>query len=177
MRSDLEFLLVCEATADPSTGGGLWRFAIEHLDGRPYLEAEDFEQGDSNRLTLWAVVRGLESLPGPSLVTMLTGSRYVIRSVSECLPRWKAANFSWEHFGTRLPVTNDDLWRRVDRALDIHQVSACCVAAAPRLGGQRSQRQPQATTTANVTDGLRQWLLGQCGLVGKTQRHSPLAVA
>lgn len=169
-----EFLLVCEANADPTNSHGTWRFVIEHLDGQPFLDASDVEEGDGNRLALWAIVRGLEALPGPASVTMLTSSRYVIRSMSECLPRWRAANFEWEYFGTRLPVSNADLWRRVDRAFGIHQVSACCVAAAPHLGRNRRTNPVPQRRAVSVTDGLRSWLLAQCG-VGGTPTAGSLA--
>lgn len=169
-----EFLLVCEAKVDPTSSYGTWRFVIEHLDGKPFLDASDVEAGDGNRLALWAIVRGLEALPGPAAVTMLTGSRYVIRSMSDCLPRWRAANFEWEYFGTRLPVSNADLWRRVNRAIEIHQVSACCVAAAPYVGRTRGRVPNPQQPTASVTDGLRRWLLAQCG-VGASPGAGPVS--
>lgn len=173
-----EFLLVCEARCGGTDESGSWRFVLEHLDGRPYLEASDTEMGDANRLALLAVVRGLEALPGPSAVTMLSSSRYVIRSLSESLPRWRDAGFVWEHFGQRLEVTYADLWRRVDRALDIHAVSACCVAPAPnvrrRLSPQAAAPRAEMASVAGpqrgerwsgMTDGLRRWLVGQCSAV------------
>lgn len=173
-----ELLLVCESRCGTDQESGSWRFALEQLDGSPYLDASDTEPGDANRLALLSVVRGLEALPGPSSVTMLSSSRYVIRSLSESLPRWRDAGFMWEHFGQRMEVTHADLWRRIDRALDIHAVSACCVAPAPNvrrhLGPQplapRSVASPQATSPrgerwSGVTDGLRRWLIGQCSAV------------
>lgn len=172
-----EFLLVCEAKVDLSGSKGMWSFALEHLDGTPFFEATDEDEGDTNRLALWAVVRGLEALPGPSAVTMLTGSRYIIRSISDCLPRWRSANFQWEHFGTRLPVSNADLWLRVDRALSIHQVSACCVASASRFGQPRVAENNVNRSTVSVTDGLRRWLLAQCGVVGAAPSSGTLAIA
>lgn len=173
-----EFLLVCEARCGGTDESGSWRFVLEHLDGRPYLDASDTEPGDANRLSLLSVVRGLEALPGPSSVTMLSSSRYVIRSLSEALPRWRDTGFMWEHFGQRLEVTYADLWRRVDRALDIHAVSACCVAPAPNV--RRRVAPPAAIPRAGlapvvapqrgerwsgVSDGLRRWLIGQCSAV------------
>lgn len=137
-----QYLLVCEARCGGPDQSGSWRFVLEQLDGQPYLEAFDSEPGDANRLALLAVVRGLEALPGPASVTMLSSSRYVIRSLSDSLPRWRDAGFMWEHFGQRLEVTNADLWRRVDRALDIHAVSACCVAAAPVAGRRIPRHMP-----------------------------------
>ncbi|WP_164103265.1 RNase H family protein [Candidatus Laterigemmans baculatus] len=179
-----QYLLVCEARLGDSDQLGSWRFVLERLDGQPFLEATDCELGDANRLALLAVVRGLEALPGPAAVTMLSSSRYVIRSLSDSLPRWREAGFMWEHFGQRMEVTNADLWRRVDRALDIHAVSACCVAAAPVVGrrvprlaaaaaaplrpqgpvvaGGTRGADPRHERKGGVTDGLRRWLIGQC---------------
>ncbi len=123
-----EFLLVCEARSTTLTDGH-WRFGLEDSFGETVLEAEDSDLGDLNRLTLLAAVRGLEAIDGPSSVTLLSTNRYLIRSLSNSLPRWRQNNFVWEHFGRRVAVQHADLWRRVDRALDIHTVQACLVSS------------------------------------------------
>nr|WP_286177908.1 ribonuclease HI [Rhodopirellula sp. JC639] len=121
-------MLVCEAYSRSLTDGR-WRFTLEAADGELILDAEDHELGDLNRLTLLAAVRGLESLEGPSAVTLLSNNRYLIRSLSNSLPRWRQNNFRWEHFGRRIEVQHADLWRRVDHALAIHRVQACLVSS------------------------------------------------
>lgn len=123
-----DFLLVCEAHSRTLTDGR-WRFTLEAADGETLLEADDVEFGDLNRLTLLAAVRGLESLDGPSTVTLLSNNRYLIRSLSNALPRWRQNDFVWEHFGRRIDVQHADLWRRIDRTLHIHTVQACLVSA------------------------------------------------
>ncbi len=123
-----DYLIVCEAYSRSLTDGR-WRFTIEAADGEVVLDAEDREQGDLNRLTLLAAVRGLESLDGPSCVTLLSNNRYLIRSLSKSLPRWRQNDFVWEHFGRRIDVQHADLWRRVDHALSIHRVQACLVSS------------------------------------------------
>jgi ribonuclease HI len=130
-----ELLLVCEARSTTLTDG-YWRFALETADGVPVLDAEDIESGDLNRLTLLAAVRGLESIEGPSCVTLLSNNRYLIRSLSDSLPRWRQNDFVWEHFGRRIDVQHADLWRRVDRALQIHRVEACLVSSRLVSNGQ-----------------------------------------
>jgi hypothetical protein len=77
-----DYLLVCEARS-VSLDQGSWRFTLEQADGTPVLDAADDDMGDLNRLTLLAAVRGLESIDGPSAVTLLSNSRYLIRSLSE----------------------------------------------------------------------------------------------
>jgi ribonuclease HI len=123
-----DYLLVCEAKAS-SLSKGTWHFSLESSDGQPVFDAGDVDLGDLNRLTLLAAVRGLESIDGPSSVTLLSHNRYLVRSLSDSLPRWRENNFVWEHFGRRIDVQHADLWRRVDRALSIHRVEACLVSS------------------------------------------------
>lgn len=123
-----DFLLVCEAHSTSLTDGR-WNFSIEAADGTPVLEAGDEEFGDLNRLTLLAAVRGLESIDGPASVKLLSNNRYLIRSLSDSLPRWRRSGFVWEHFGRRIDIQHADLWRRIDHALAIHRVEACLVSS------------------------------------------------
>jgi ribonuclease HI len=188
-NSEQEFLLVCEAiVASPEQIGG-WRFVLESIDGQPILEASDQELGDNNRLALWSVVRGLEAIPEPAAVTMLTTSRYITRSMVESLPRWRERDYHWDHYGQRLPVTNADLWRRVDRLLAIHAVSACCVAPAQQVSrrltfGPTERKGPNDARASlhgpcqRITDGLRRWLVSQCRTVtGDFSAADPASLA
>lgn len=74
------------------------------------------------RLELLAVVRGLEALAEPAQVTLVTPSRYVTNGLTYGLDEWRTNGWTWEAFGRMVPVKNDDLWRRLDRALEVHQV-------------------------------------------------------
>jgi ribonuclease HI len=104
------------------TNPGNWRFSLENANGKE-LEVSDFEplmQGQ--RLELLAVVRGLEALEQPSRVTLLTSSSYVKRGIVYGLEDWRAGAWCWESHGKMVPVENGDLWRRLDRAMQLHQV-------------------------------------------------------
>ncbi|HEV7282204.1 MAG TPA: RNase H family protein [Pirellulaceae bacterium] len=119
------YLLFAEANVEENVrhGAGRWRFALESLDGASRIEADDVDDDARlDRLNLLAVVRGLEALEGPSRVTLLTMSWYVRRGFSEGLELWRQNNWRWETFGQMTSVTNEDLWRRVDRALQFHIV-------------------------------------------------------
>lgn len=106
------------------------------------MEAGDREPGDLNRLALLAAVRGLEAIDGPASVTLMSKNRYLIRSLVDSLPRWRANGFAWEYFGRRLEVQNADLWRRLDRATEIHRVEALLVSSRPVGGGGPSRAKP-----------------------------------
>ncbi len=174
-----DYLLVCEARST-SLAEGSWRFTLESSDGTPVFAAGDDDLGDLNRLTLLAAVRGLESIDGPSAVTLLSNNRYLIRSLADSLPRWRENDFVWEHFGRRIDVQHADLWRRVDRAVSIHRVEACLISSRLVSGGNQCHmrmaapsgetlelrvdsphpKTPAPKSAAPPKDQLRRWLLG-----------------
>ncbi len=115
------YLLFSESCRKSSQGN--WRFVLQSLDGSQPFEAADSEpDARGERLELLAVVRGLEALAQPSRVTLVTPSRYVNRGLTYGLPEWRSNEWQWEHFGEMVPVKDRDLWQRVDRALEYHQV-------------------------------------------------------
>lgn len=115
------FLLFSESVR--TSDRGQWRFVLQSLDGTDQIEATDTEPNvQGERLELLAVVRGLEALPQPSRVTLVTPSRYVNRGLNYGLAEWRTNDWQWEHFGEMAPIKNRDLWQRVDRALEFHRV-------------------------------------------------------
>ncbi|MEX2027052.1 MAG: RNase H family protein [Pirellulaceae bacterium] len=117
------FLLYSQAQLDAAQAGcGQWRFVLESADGAARLEAADEEAASAQRLELLAIVRGLEALDQPSRVTLVTGSRYVSRGIRFGLTQWREDGWQWERYGEMSPVKDHDLWRRVDQALQFHEV-------------------------------------------------------
>ena len=117
------FSRTVEQASENGLHGGSWYFRLESRDGDSSLEAKDFEQGASQeRLELLAVVRGLEALDQPSAVTLVTSSRQVSRAVRQGLEYWRSRDWKWERFGQKVPMKNGDLWKRIDAALQIHDV-------------------------------------------------------
>lgn len=127
------FRLVSAATASPRAGdepAGRWRFVLQTADGQTCLAAEDDEpEGSSERLHLLAIVRGLEALDEPSRVTLVTAGRSISRGIRYGVAQWRENDWQWERYGKLTPVKNGDLWRRIDRAMAIHEV--VCRDATP----------------------------------------------
>ncbi len=112
-----------QAPDRPDEGSGRWRFVLQSVEDNSRLEAQDNEEDMSaERLELLAVVRGLEALDQPSRVTLVTPSRYVSRGLRYGLEEWRANRWRWERYGRMVPIKNNDLWKRVDRALEYHDV-------------------------------------------------------
>ncbi len=151
-----EYLLVCEAFPGPTGQDGRWHFRLESSDGQQLLEADDEDLGDSLRLSLLAVVRGMEALEAPSQITLIVANRYVLQGMRTGLAHWRDTDFRWEHFGRMLPVANADLWRRIDRALGIHEVQACWMSSACLRLGKALANQPVPTPM-----GAARWLTKQ----------------
>lgn len=116
------YLLYSETTAS-TDAQPRWRFVLQPIGGDNFVTADEPEPETSgNRLELLAVVRGLEALDQPSRVTLLTSSRYVNRGLRRGIGHWKDRQWRWERFGQLVPIRNQDLWQRIDRAMRVHQV-------------------------------------------------------
>lgn len=102
---------------------GRWHFVLQDRNGGERLEASHMEPGVSGeRLDLLAVIRGLEALDQPSRVTLVTSSRYVQRGFRFGIAEWRENDWRWERYGEYTVVKNVDLWQRIDRAMQFHQV-------------------------------------------------------
>lgn len=128
---------------------GQWRFRLQSSEKNVDLEVSDDEPHvDNSRLELLALVRGLEALDQPSRVTLITTSSYVRRGLKFGLDTWRDTQWQWERFGKMTPVQDDDLWQRVDRALQYHQVEcrAWRIDAAHQGSGDHIVHFPRAVT-------------------------------
>lgn len=129
------FVLFSESTTAPASqepGGAAeptsaatsyWHFVLRTQEGSIALDVQDAESDASGeRLALWAVVRGLEAIPEPARVTLVTTSGWIRRGLRFGLDNWREQHWQWECFGRMTPIKNADLWQRVDRALRFHEV-------------------------------------------------------
>ncbi len=121
-----KYLLLTAANSNEESlnRGGTWSFILQQFDSDARIEIEDYEPNvRGERLQLLAVVRGLEALEQPANVTLVTGCKYVGRGIRQHLPSWREKGWQWERYGEMVAVKNSDLWKRIDRAMSIHQVT------------------------------------------------------
>lgn len=104
----------CSGNPGPGGWGAVlrWRGLDKELSG---FDADT----TNNRMELMAAIMALETLKRPMKVKMFTDSNYVKRGITGWLVGWKANG--WKT-ADKKPVKNQDLWERLDAAVQRHQV-------------------------------------------------------
>lgn len=74
----------------------------------------------NNRMELMAAISALEALKKPCVVHLHIDSKYVLDGITQWLPNWKKRG--WKT-ASKTPVKNEDLWRRLDLAIQPHEIS------------------------------------------------------
>jgi len=74
----------------------------------------------NNRMELMAAIISLETLTKPCQVVLHTDSKYVLQGITEWMVNWKKRG--WKT-AAKKPVKNEDLWRRLDSALEPHEIN------------------------------------------------------
>ncbi|MHB8899003.1 MAG: RNase H family protein [Thermoguttaceae bacterium] len=171
------YLLISESSH--LLGPGRWRFILRLAGGEERMVADDIDpEARGDRLELLTVVRGLEALEQPSRVTLWTPSVYVREGIRHGLREWRENGWMWEYFGRMVPVKNDDLWKRLDRAMEFHEVDCRTwridAAHNPKgevrqqeavsPGAERELDSQEVSRTALIRGKLRQWksTVGEC---------------
>jgi ribonuclease HI len=91
---------------DPNPGKGAWA-ALIIIDGVEKEISGVISASTNNRMELTAASEALHSLKAPSQVDLYTDSTYVMKGMTEWMPKWLAKN--WR--GSAGPVLNKDLWQ------------------------------------------------------------------
>ena len=73
----------------------------------------------NNRMELMAAIQALEALKRPCEVILTTDSQYVRKGITEWMTNWKKNG--WKT-ASKKPVKNAELWQRLDRARERHDV-------------------------------------------------------
>ena len=73
----------------------------------------------NNRMELLATIQALEALSGSCSIKLHTDSKYVLQGITEWLVNWKKRG--WKTAANQA-VKNEDLWRRLDAAIQRHLI-------------------------------------------------------
>jgi ribonuclease HI len=73
----------------------------------------------NNRMEMMAAIAALEALTRPARVRLHTDSTYLKDGITKWIHAWKARGWKTAN---KKPVKNQDLWQRLEAALERHQV-------------------------------------------------------
>ena len=142
------------ARGNPDGPGG-YGTILSYVDPKGTEHIREYSQGykktTNNRMELMAAIVGLEALTKPCEVTLVSDSKYVTDAFNQhWIDGWVRKN--WKTAGSK-PVKNIDLWERLLRAKQPHQVTFRWVKGHD--GHPENERCDKlATTAADGTDLL-----------------------
>jgi ribonuclease HI len=115
--------LFTDGACSGNPGPGGWAFILQHPVSGHTIDSSGAEANTTNnRMELTGVIEGLSSLKRPCQVEVVTDSQYVAKGISEWLPKWKRQGWQRKEGRTFKPVSNVDLWQKIDSLLAIHKV-------------------------------------------------------
>ena len=116
--------LFTDGACSGNPGPGGWAFILRHPATGETRDCAGAERlTTNNRMELTGVIEGLASLKRPCRVELVTDSQYVSKGISEWLAKWKRQGWQRKEGGRLKPVSNVDLWQKIDTLLGIHRVS------------------------------------------------------
>lgn len=112
------------ARGNPDGPGG-YGAVLEYVDPKGTLHTKELSQGykktTNNRMELMAVIVALEALNRPCEVELYSDSKYVVDAFNQhWIDSWLKKG--WKR-GKNEPVKNADLWKRLLKAKESHQVT------------------------------------------------------
>jgi ribonuclease HI len=104
----------CSGNPGPGGWGAILRFGTveKELNGSE-------EQTTNNRMELMAAIRAIEAVKRPCEIHLHTDSEYLRQGITTWIHSWKKRG--WKT-ADKKPVKNVDLWQRLERAIETHDV-------------------------------------------------------
>ena len=141
------------ARGNPDGPGG-YGTVLEYVDTKVELHTKEISQGyvktTNNRMELMAVIAGLEALNRPCEIELYSDSQYVVNAFNQhWIDGWLKKG--WKR-GKNEPVKNVDLWKRLLKAKEPHQVTFIWVKGHD--GHPQNERCDTLATTAADGDNL-----------------------
>lgn len=110
--------LYTDGACSGNPGPGGWGVVMLWADHRKTLCGGEAET-TNNRMELTAAIEGLNALKRGCPVDLHTDSQYVRNGITTWLKGWKRNGW---RTADKKPVKNEDLWRRLEDALERHDV-------------------------------------------------------
>ena len=141
------------ARGNPDGPGG-YGAVLQYIDTKGQLHERELSRGykktTNNRMELMAAIVALEALNRPCQVDLYSDSKYLVDAFNQhWIDNWMRRN--WKR-GKNEPVKNVDLWKRLLKAIEPHQVTWNWVKGHD--GHPQNERCDELATTAADGDAL-----------------------
>lgn len=103
-------------SGNPGPGG--WGVLMRYGGHEKELYGGEAET-TNNRMEMMAVIEALSAMKKHSQIKLYTDSKYVLQGITEWMEGWKARG--WKT-ADKKPVKNQDLWERIDKLVQSHDV-------------------------------------------------------
>ena len=147
--------LYCDGSArgNPDGPGG-YGCILQYIDANGMLHEKSMSQGfvrtTNNRMELLGCIAGFEALTRPCRVEVYSDSKYLVDAFNQkWIDEWIKNNWRRPKSG---PVKNVDLWERLLRALDGHEVTFTWIKG--HEGHPENERCDKLATSAADSDDL-----------------------
>lgn len=123
-KKAVEVVIYTDGGCSGNPGPGGWAYVMRHIPTGKEKEGSGAEMmTTNNRMELQAVIEGLLALKRPVRVRVVTDSAYVKNGMESWIEGWKARDWMRKTSGGLKPVKNVDLWQKLDRVLQMHDVT------------------------------------------------------
>ncbi|MCQ8118712.1 ribonuclease HI [Methylomonas rosea] len=132
-----DVIVYTDGACKGNPGPGGWGVRLEYRDKEKELCGGELET-TNNRMELVAAIQALDTLTKPCSVKLHTDSKYVLQGITEWMANWKKR--AWKTAANK-PVKNEDLWRRLDAAIQRHNIDWIWVKGhAGDVGNERADQ-------------------------------------
>jgi len=114
-----QVIIYTDGACKGNPGPGGWGVYLRYKDHEKELCGGE-QETTNNRMELMAAIMALEGLNRASSVKLHTDSKYVLQGITEWMDNWKKRG--WKT-AAKKPVKNVDLWRRLDTAIEKHEIN------------------------------------------------------
>ncbi|PID65427.1 MAG: ribonuclease HI [Gammaproteobacteria bacterium] len=119
MAANKTVIIYTDGACKGNPGVGGWGALLRYGEHEKAICGAEHDT-TNNRMELTAAIKALELLTRPCQIELWTDSTYVKKGISEWIVAWKKNN--WKT-AAKKPVVNQDLWQRLDKLTQQHDIS------------------------------------------------------
>lgn len=156
MNEKIKVNIYTDGACSGNPGPGGFGTILVHIDSNGVKHEKELSEGfkcvTNNQMELMAVIIGLEALKKPCEVTLYSDSKYVVDAFNnKWIDGW--IKKGWKTAGKN-PVKNVELWQRLLKAKDPHNVEFVWVKG--HAGHEYNERCDTLAVAASKSDNLKE---------------------